>query len=253
MVRVSVSTKIAVGGLALVWASALLEGCGQPRSAEVAGWPGPTPVAIAVTPALNLSGSTDFDPVVAGDVLASELSDVSGVHVIGINRVLAAMAELGLTELRGPEDAIEVGKRLGVDGVLVFAVTEYDPYNPPVVGLAAQLYGVPVRDRSGSFDAVQASRSAVLSPQAVGSESPLLAEYQRVFDASQDAVAAEVKDFARLRRADQSPYAWRKYLASQQHYLRFCCNSMAHRLMDRARFRAEPLNDGLSGDREWMP
>jgi hypothetical protein len=82
----------------------------------------------------------------------------------------------------------------------------------------------------------------VQSPLAAEPESSLLAEYQRVFDASQDAVAAEVKDFARLRRADRSPYAWRKYLASQQHYLRFCCNSMAHGLMDRARFRAELLN-----------
>ena len=97
-------------------------------------------VRVAVAPALNHSGSAEFDPAKVGDLMASELSGLEGVKVVGVSRVLAVLAEQGDVRIRSPEHALEVCERLGVDLILVFAVTEYDAYTP-VVGLAAQLYG----------------------------------------------------------------------------------------------------------------
>jgi hypothetical protein len=185
---------------------------------------------------MNLSGSTDFDPVAVGDIMASEMTLVDGLRVVGVNRVLAMMAEMGLRELRSPQEVFELINHLGVDGLLVFAVTEYDPYSPPVVGMAAQLYLVADRPAPKVFDPLSTSRSAVAEAETASAPqvSPS-AEVQRTFNGASDTVAAELRDFARSRRADRSPYAWRKYLASQQHFLRFCCSTVARDLARQVR------------------
>jgi hypothetical protein len=214
-------------GLAL-----MLAGCQQPQESNPQPLSGVVPLTVAVGPAMNLSGSTDFDPVQVGDIMASELTRVHGVRVVGVNRVLAMMTELGLRELRGPEDVLELTDRLGVDGILVFAITEYDPYSPPVVGFAAQLYLAGVNQDPTAFDPVSTSRSAIAV--AYPADEQVLnpaAEVQYVFDGADNQTAAELRSFARQRRADRSPYAWRKYLASQQHFLRFCCASVAQDLV----------------------
>ena len=181
-------------------------------------------VTIAVAPAMNQSGSRDFDPVVAADLFASELGHVDEVMVIPVSRVLAVLAGQGRRQIGSPSHALEVCEALGADAIVVMAVTEYDPYDPPVGGMAAQLYVLPSVPGSG-FDPVQASRQA--SPPGVGdaNDSPLRpkAQSQRVFNASHDEVAEAVKEYARGRDADDSPMAWRKYIKSQQMFLRFCC------------------------------
>ena len=181
---------------------------------------------------MNLSGSTDFDPVTVGDIMASELTRVHGVRVVGVNRVLAMMAELGLRRLRNPEDARELIDRLGVDGILVFAITEYDPYSPPAVGIAAQLYLTDDASGITPFDPLSTSRSAVALAETAGQRSVgPAAEVQQVFDGADNHTAAELRSFAAARRADRSPYAWRKYMVSQHHFLRFCCSSVAQDLV----------------------
>ena len=107
----------------LLCLSLLLAGCQQPQETTPQQLTGVVPLTVAVGPAMNLSGSTDFDPVQVGDIMASELTRIHGVRVVGVNRVLAMMTELGLRELRSPEDALELTDRLGVDGILVFAIT----------------------------------------------------------------------------------------------------------------------------------
>ena len=53
-----------------------------------------------------------------------------------------------------------------------------------------------------------------------------IAQAERVFDASHERVCTEIKRFAERRSADASPFGWRKYIASQQAYLRFCCHAV---------------------------
>jgi len=193
------------------------------------------PMTIAVAPALNVSGSSDLDSNRVADLMASELSYVDGITVIPVNRVLAVLADQGRDAIESPGHALEVAKILGADAILVFAITEYDPYEPPVAGIAAQLYGHRRTSRLASFDPVLESRVGTPS----GSESraaPMgaLAEFEQVFDASHEWVSAEVKRFAQSRSEAKSPYGWRVYLASQQRYLRFCCHETIRSLMSLA-------------------
>jgi len=211
---------LAVAGL--VWAG----GCGsEPRSTRLFG-PYATPKVIAVAPALNFSASRRFDPEQVADLMASELTHVDGVRVIGVNRVLAVLADEGRGEIVSPAHAMRVCERLGADGILVFAITEYDPYEPPVIGMAAQLYLRPESRTEGM--AASGPAEAYLQP---------VAQVQRVFNGAHDEVAEDVRRYARLRDADQSPYGWRKYLVSQTLFLRYCCYAVVRELMAQEQYR----------------
>jgi hypothetical protein len=192
------------------------------------------PVTIAVAPALNFSGSTDFDPATVADLMASEWGYVEGVNVIPVNRVLAVMARMGIREVGSPDEALEIRSQLGADAILVFAVTEYDPYDPPVIGLAAQLYGQSPRwPGDGGLDPILVSRQARPFAVSVSStrELGLITQTQRVFNAAHDYVVQQVRGFAEHRGHDDSAFGWRLYLVSQQHYVRFCCSAVIQELV----------------------
>lgn len=193
------------------------------------------PMTIAVAPALNVSGSPDLDANRVADLMASELSYVAGVSVIPVNRVLAVLADQGRQRVESPGHALEIARILGADAILVFEVAEYDPYEPPVVGITAQLYGQRRNARKVGFDPVSESRLGApgRGPEAVSPLAPL-AQSEQVFDSSHQWVCQEVKRFAKSRSAHAGPFGWRKYLASQQLYLRFCCHAAIRSLMGAA-------------------
>lgn len=197
------------------------------------------PMRIAVAPAINVSGSPHLDAARVADLMASELGYVADIEVIPVNRVLAMLASRGRDSVVSPVDALEIASSLGADAILVFAITEYDAYEPPIVAIAAQLYGQRRHARVAGFDPVLESRFGA-PPDRSGSRSPLapIAQAERVFDASHQWVREEIKRFSKLRSADESPYGWRKYVASQQHYLRFCCHETVRRLVGVVQERA---------------
>ena len=182
-----------------------------------------------MAPALNFSGGRDFDPVQVADLLASELSQVPDLGVVGVSRVLAVLVEQGQDRIHSPEHAIEVAERLGIDAIIVFAVTEYDPYTP-IVGLAAQMYER--RSSASSLDLVATSRMARPFPVTGGTRrhGPS-AQTQRTFNASYEDVQCEVRRYAKTRTAGDSPYGWRRHLVSQEWFVRFCCHTIVRDLM----------------------
>jgi hypothetical protein len=189
------------------------------------------PLTVAVAPALNFSGSTDFDRAALADMMASELGSVVGVEVIPVSRVLAALGQEGREEIASPAHALDLVDRLGADAILVFAVTEYEPYHPPIVGIAAQLYGARRVSASGRVDPVRLSRQArsfetAFSPETFGP----LAQSEYVFDASHKNTEDDIKAFAKAREAGDSPFGWSLYVQSQRHFVRYCCHRTLQRL-----------------------
>ncbi len=190
------------------------------------------PMSIAVAPALNLSGSADFDPQAFADVMASELSYVEGIEVIPVSRVLGVLSAQEAKGVESATHALELRDLLGADAILVFAVTEYDPYDPPAIGITAQLYGS-MRDAEGpALDPVTASRQAsFVASEVVPTHRTPLAQAQRVFDAGHTDVVQAIRGFARQRDSDENPFGWRKYVVSQRDYIRFCCHETVKTLM----------------------
>lgn len=172
---------------------------------------------------LNLSGSRDWDVLKVTDSLASELQQFPGVTVIPINRSLAALAEQGKTTVDSPDTAVWLAEELRADATVVAAITEYNPYDPPIVGLILQLYApVSVHGASG-LDAVAASRQATdFAPAgdiASAGDRPL--QIQRVFNASDTRVLDEMEKYAKKRKGRESPYGWQVHAKSQELFVRF--------------------------------
>ena len=93
----------------------------------------------AVAPVLNLSGE-NVDPILQADLLYRQLQEVSGLTVIPVNRVAEALQSMRLSQLQSQQQASALCDLLGADGVIVATVTAFDPYNPPKVGAAIQLF-----------------------------------------------------------------------------------------------------------------
>lgn len=206
-------------------------GCSQSKrpSTDVTTVSYPPGTSIAVAPPINASGCADIDVVKVADLMASELSTLPGIGVIGVNRVLAVLAEQGLTRVTSAEHALAICDRLGADAIVVFAVTEYNPYTP-VVGLVAELYGR--QPATAILDPVLTSRMPRPAPAAGESNGVRpWAQIQRTFNAEHEAVQDAVEEYAEDRDANETPFGWRKYLASQEHYLRYCCYTVARELV----------------------
>ncbi len=190
------------------------------------------PLVIAVAPAINQSGSADFDHNRFADLMASELSFAEGVSTVPVSRVLAVLAARGENGVDSPEQALEVLRVLGADAILVFSVAEYDPYDPPSISITGQLYGTSSGQSHGASDPVALSRSASLARAPRGIvQRGLLAQTQNVFDASHGYTVDAIKTFAAARLGGASPYGWRKFVVSQQNFIRFCCYSTISQLL----------------------
>ena len=135
----------------------------------------------AVAPAINLSGSRDFDPYTVSDSLFSELQQVSGLNVLPLNKTLMAMRRLGIRTIDQPSEARQIAAFLGADGLVVPAVTAYDPFNPPAMGMTLQLYAVEKRreDSAGGDKG----------------DGPV-SQASAMFNATNQSVLRELRDFA---------------------------------------------------------
>jgi hypothetical protein len=182
------------------------------------------PRVIVVSPVLNLSGAADLDSLKLTDIVASEFLSFPSVSVVPVNLTLAALDRRGKAWVETPEDALELAREFGADATVVTAVTEYNPYDPPIVGLVMQWYEVP------HADAPHQGASADVALLAATTAGPQL-QVQRVFDASHNGVQDEMRTFAAARPGHESPYGWHRWAEAQELYLRFCCWSTIKQTM----------------------
>lgn len=198
---------------------ALACGCSEKRQETAAVY---RVQSVAIAPVLNMSGSDAIDTLHITDILFSELQQDEHISVVPVNRVLQVLARNNRRQVDSPQEAISLAEQLQVDGVLVVAVTEYQPYYPPLIGIAAQLYS-PRPQRYGSLDVSLTTRQARPFAVSMYGDRSLwpVAHFQKVYNASRQDVRQAVKEYAELRNADESPYGWEQYIRSQEQYVRF--------------------------------
>jgi hypothetical protein len=172
----------------------------------------------AIAPAINLSGSRDFDQLAVSDSLFAELQQVSGLNVLPLNRTLFAMRQMGIRSIDDPAQAQRIAESLGADGLIVPAVTAYDPYNPPVIGMILQVY------------------TPRTSPTAAPEKQPV-SQASAVFNSTNQSVLRELRDFAKGRTQYDSALQDQKFLMDSDLYLRFVSHAMVRRLMEVERTR----------------
>jgi len=189
-------------------------------------------LTIAVAPAVNQCGSTAFDPDHFADEMANELGYVDGVNVVPVSRVKDVMRQRGWTQVDRVGQARDLAAALEADAVLVFAVTAYDPYKPPKIGLTAQLLGERAEALPRVNPVTLSRQPAATEAQGAQGTGWVLAQASRVFDASHTDCLEDVKEFARHRDAGNNPYGYRVYVVSQRRFMQYCCNATLRLLFD---------------------
>lgn len=94
---------------------------------------------VAVAPFFNLSTEPTVDGRHVALAYFNELQNVPGFEVIPIGVVEKAL-EAHQLSLSGPAEARQLAQALGVDAVVVGAVTDFTPYYPPRFALQVEWY-----------------------------------------------------------------------------------------------------------------
>ena len=195
----------------------------------------------AVAPLRNESGSLNADGLVMADHLARQLENASHVDVVPVNRVLRAMEVLELPAITTEAHVQSVMQLLNVDGLVVGSITAYDPYDPPKLGLAIELFDggrAATLDAIDTRDLTRAATAEQSSPYARGGAQPMsrrdgVASGVSIF---LDAATADVRDKLKLYGGDRGgenhhPEGWHRYRISMDLYSEFVSYVASWRLM----------------------
>lgn len=119
----------------------------------------------AVAPIRNESGSLQADGLIIADHLTRQLETVTNIDVLPVNRTLAAMEALKMPAIATAEDALRLVRLLSADALIIGTITAYDPYDPPKLGLALEMFTPGPRQNLAAID-LRALSSAATAQQA---------------------------------------------------------------------------------------
>ena len=209
----------------------------------------------AIAPTINLSGSRDFDPLTVSDTLYTEMQQVQNLNVLPVNKTLIAMNRLNLQSIEKPADAQKLAEALGADALIVPAVTAYDPYDPPVVGMILQMYTPNYVNGPASQSRLRSNRDSDLHTVKTNPDTPIIvadvsasaspaarasqpvSQVSAVFNATNQTVLKELQVFAAGRTQYDTALSDHKFLLDSDAYMRFVAHAMIRRLMDVERSR----------------
>jgi hypothetical protein len=211
-----------------------------------------------VVPLGNESGVSGVDTYMVTDKLAGAIDEARGITCLPVNRTLAAMRALRMSQVRSPEDVRAIAVTMGVDALVVGTVTDYDPYNPPKIGLSVALYVRDAADNPGQVD--PAKMQGAYSDDRVRVQSRYsgrpAASVSEHLDASNHDVLFQVQQYARGRHNKASASGWRGMLVSMDRYTEFAAYTVVSRLIDQERIRVgipqfpPPASTGATTDAE---
>ncbi|MCC5822964.1 MAG: hypothetical protein LAT64_07050 [Phycisphaerales bacterium] len=195
-------------------------------------------VVWAVLQPRNESGTSYARTDLIGDELVAAVQQIRGVRCLPLNRAIEAAYELGMPDgPRDSADAIRLAEALGVDAVIASSITAYDPYDPPILGLALALYSRPgamARTDQASLD----SRALTVAFTDFGrfdgvrfGGEPVTVVSEHL-DARDHGVLMALRRYASGRSDPTSSLRWRVYTASMELYTRFAAHHAVGRLID---------------------
>ncbi len=223
----------------LAWAVLLIGGCsllGPPKGADPLIGPYGHRQVWAVAPLRNESGSQYADGAALADAIARHLEGASNLDVLPVNRTLQAMDALKMGPPSNPAEAMRLLKMLGADGLVIGTVSAYDPYDPPKLGIALELYVRPSRHRPlVGLDVRKLSRAARLpSPPSWGSPNwsrQPVASVSAFLDAADPVVRGKLERYALGRGSAKAPDSSVLYRISMDLYSEFATYVMSWRLL----------------------
>jgi hypothetical protein len=196
----------------------------------------------AVAPLMNESGTTILELDAISDAVVRACQQIEGIRCLPLNRTLAEMRGLGLQTIGSPEEAAALAARLGVNGLIVGTISDYNPYEPPTLGLSLALEtgesfvepgGLSLDGLRGGVTGAGAGETGSTTRYA---ERPV-ASMAAVFDGRNHATQMEVRRYAVGRQEAGSARGWRTYLSSMPLFTEFAAHAAVSRLLDEERLR----------------
>jgi len=176
--------------------------------------PGLKTVGVVV---LDASYRYPVDTLELTSALHTQLQQVIGLQVAPDAAVLQAVQTGGYAL---PMDGMKLAGDLGLDGLFIAIVTQYDPYGELLLGLGLTLFTdvAPSLDRVDMDGMIQGGRDLPL-PEGPGAK-PVTAVFA-VYDASQQNVRQRVEWFAEGQTAADVGMSWERYLRTTPSYMKF--------------------------------
>jgi hypothetical protein len=195
-------------------------------------------VVWAVLPPRNESGTSFARADLIGDELVAAVQQIRGVRCLPLNRAIEVSRELGMPDgPRDSADAVRLAEALGVDAVIASSITAFDPYDPPILGLALALYARPgamTRAANTQLDTMALTVAFTdfgrFDGVRFGGE-PVTVVSEHL-DARDHGVLMALRQYAAGRADPNSSLRWRVYTASMELYTRFAAHHTVGRLID---------------------
>jgi len=187
----------------------------------------------AVVPLANESGTTEADQSNASDALVAAIEETRGLRCVPLNRTFAAMRALQMDGLRGPGDVRRLADAMGVDAVVIGAITAYDPYTP-AIGLSIALYArteaMTATDRGVDPHELASRPTETGESRGPVRDAPLATASEHL-DAKSHQVLMDLKSYAEGRHEKPSALGWRRYTQSMDLYTQFAVYHVVDRLL----------------------
>ncbi|HEY0007578.1 MAG TPA: hypothetical protein VGB55_02545 [Tepidisphaeraceae bacterium] len=176
----------------------------------------------AIAPVINLSGQPGVDAIIQADLLYQQLQTVQGLTVVPVDRVAQVYIASSIDQIQTPDQAMAVMELLGCQGLIIATVTQYDPYNPPKMGVALQLFRkdsiTPQAPLPNPHELVRAGAPPVETPMP---QNPDFVQVIGMYDAANGSVRDAVIDYASGRHEPAGPMGEREYFNSMERFAGF--------------------------------
>jgi len=199
----------------------------------------------AVAPLRNESGSRFADGVSVADDLTQQLTLVRGIDTLPVNRVLAAMQSLQLSAVTTKDEALRLRQALGADALLAGTLTAWDPYDPPKIGVAVELYLDPAHP-TGSFDTRRltwaGTEDGTIPGRGYQSPDQPVSAVSGFYDAADPVTRDALEDYGKRRGIHEGKFEHnaRMYRISMDLYSEFVSHQVCSRLLGSERVRLTP-------------
>lgn len=221
------------------WLLVLLAGCSfENVKYKTYPWnPYPDVETVAVFP--FIVQDRDFvglDGIEFANIFASELLKFGGFSVVRPRLLLADIQNsrdpVNLTRI---DDLLRFARRHKADAVILAEITDFDPYEPPKIGLSLQLLRVEARSLSDAeVDRMVQSSSWRRGPLPMTREGAphWIGAFERVYDAHQESVREEIIAYSQAQDDRDTPYEReREFLAVQSRFQQFVSNQVINEII----------------------
>jgi len=160
--------------------------------------------------------------------LHSQLQSVEGLEVLPDIAVAAAVMR---EQIALPRDGLKLADALHADGVFVAVVTDYDPYDEPVLSMALMLFSRATSPAAAlDLDKLVQGGRPVDLPDTPASR-PVTAVFA-VYDASQKTTRDRLQLYAGGQTAENVGLGWERYYRSMPNFMRFASYEIVWKLFD---------------------